>query len=348
MRYNFSTDNEKAVQTFELLKDLARNDYERHIAGTNLTKADLEKELRERINKDMLGGRTLYQALRNQKNTIFEIVETLVNVAIGENVFNSPFVDEFVEIQNRALGDTGEFYSEGGLLSVATFAGNHWDTERQSIDIGDSFTLKGEWIYIHVYDELERFLVGAITLEKLMDKVYKSIAKYTNDRIYAQFQTVANSVPADFAVTGNDSIAFGTLRDKVVAAGGYSSITIAGTRAALKKLTGYTVTDGTIANSQREALASSGAIGTYDGDKLMVIPQTLASGTFNLALDDTKVFILGGDSKPIKLDFYGDSRTKEFDMTGRSNNDQTVDMQIQTKMGIGMVLPPYFGVYTFQ
>ena len=42
MRYNFSTDNEKAVQTFELLKDLARNDYERHIAGTNLTKADLE------------------------------------------------------------------------------------------------------------------------------------------------------------------------------------------------------------------------------------------------------------------------------------------------------------------
>lgn len=344
-KYNFSKEYEN---TFELIKDLATNNFERHIAGKDLTKYNLENELRSRINNDMLEGKTFYQALRNNKNTIFEIIETLVNVVIGENVFNSPFVDEFVEIQNRALGDKGEFYSEGGLLSVATFAGNHWDTERQSIDIGDSFTLKPEWIYIHVYEELERFLVGAVSLEKLMDKIYKSISKYVNDRIYAQFQNIANSVPSDFSVTGNTSIAFTALREKVAASGGYNSITISGTRAALKKLTGYTVTDGIIANSQKEAAASTGSIGTYDGDKLMVIPQTLVSGTFNLALDDNRVYILDGDSKPIKIDFYGDSRTIEADMTGRSRNDQTVDMQIQTKMGIGMVLPPYFGVYTFQ
>lgn len=239
MRTNFSKD-ETAV--LELMGDLARNEFEAHIDTEKLSKKDLESYLRNKINNEVLGGKTLYQAYRANKNTLFEIMEELVNTAIAENVLDSPFIDSFVEIKNRYLGDTTAWYSEGGLLSVSTFAGNHWDTGRQAIDLGDEFTLPSEWIYIHVYDELERFLLGIVSLDKLMDKVYKSINKYIKDRLYAQFQTVANAVPADFSVTGNDEDALGTLVDKVAAAGGYSNITIAGTKGALRKLTGYAVT----------------------------------------------------------------------------------------------------------
>lgn len=342
MKTNFS---QTQREIFDLALDLYRGDFSRHIDETKVTKKDLENHLRDMINNDMLGGKTLYQAVRRNKIELYEIVEELVNTAINEDVLNSPFIDAFVEVKNRGLGDKTEFYSEGGLLSVASFAGNHWDTDRQLLDIGDVVTLPKEWIFIHVYEDLERFLLGITTIEKMMDKVYKSVNKYMQDRIYAQFNNIANAVPADFSASGNTEAGLGALVDKVQAAGGYSSITIAGTKAALRKLAAV-VPDKMFANSQKEAKAQTGSIGTWEGNNLMVIPQTLKSGTFELALSETKVFILGGDTKPIKLEIFGDTRTKS-NTDGQANNDMSIDAQIQVKFGLGLLLPSYFGVYTF-
>lgn len=341
-KFNFSTEE---MQVYDLALDLARGDFSLHVDGDKVSKKDLEDHLRETINNDILKGATLYQAYRRNNIVMFEIIEEIVNTTIAEDVLESPFIDAFVEVKNRALGDKTAFYSEGGLLSVASFAGNHWDTNRQSIDLGEEFTLPKEWIFIHVYDELERFLLGITTLEKLTDKVYKSINKYIQDRLYAQFQNVANSVPSEFSASGNSEAALGKLCDLVQAAGGYGSLTIAGTKAALRKLVDI-VPDKTFANSQKEAKANTGSIGEWEGNKLMVIPQTLKSGTFELALSDNQLFIMGGDVKPIKLEFIGDTRS-DMDTTGKKYNDMTMDMQVQTCMGIGMLLPPYFGMFTF-
>ena len=337
---NFSTEE---AQVFSLALDLARDEYS---LADGVTKRDLEQHLRDTINNDVLGGLTIYQAMRRNKIAIFEIVEEIVTTAIGENIMNSPFVEQFVEFKNRALGDETAFYSEGGLLTVARFAGNHWDTNRQLIDMGSEFTLPSEWIFIRVYEDLERFLLGITTLDKMMDKINKSINKYMQDRIYAQFQSVSNSVPAEFTATGNDEDALGKLVDLVQAAGGYGSMTLAGTKAALRKLAAV-VPDNQFAQSQKESKASTGSIGEWDGNRLMIIPQTLKSGTFELALSDKDIFVLGTDVKPIKLEYIGDTRTFES-LDGKGHNDMSVDIQLQTKMGLGMVLPSAFGRFTFQ
>lgn len=339
---NFS-DNEAKV--YDLALDLMRGDFSMHIDKDKVSKKDLEDYLRNTINKDILKGATLYQAFRRNNIAIFEIMEEILNVAIGEDILNSPFIDAFVEVKNRRLGDTTAFYSEGGLLSVATFAGNHWDTNRQALDLGEEVTLPKEWIFIHVYEELERFLLGITTLDKLEDKIYKSVNKYIQDRLYAQFQNVATAVPAEFTASGNSEEAVGNLCDKVQAAGGYGSLTIAGTKGALRKLANI-VPDKMFATSQKEAKASTGSIGEWEGNKLMVIPQTLKSGTFELALNDSQLFVLGGDTKPIKLEFIGDTRS-DMDTTGKKYNDMSVDIQIQTLMGIGMLISPYFGLFNF-
>ena len=341
-KLNFSTSE---MKVYDLMNDLSRGDFSIHVDKDKVTRKDLEDYLRDQINNDILHGATLFQAFRRNNLVLFEITEEIVNVTIDEDVLNSPFIDAFVEVKNRRLGDNTAFYSEGGLLSVATFAGNHWDTNRQALDLGEEFTLPKEWIYIHVYEELERFLLGITSLEKLTDKIYKSLNKFIQDRLYAQFQNVANAVPSDMSHSGNSEEAVGTLCDKVQAAGGYDSLTIAGTKGALRKLANI-VPDKMFANSQREAKAATGSIGDWEGNKLMVIPQTLKSGTFQLALDDSKLFIMGGDVKPIKLEIIGDTRS-DMDTTGKKNNDMSVDIQVQTKIGIGLVLPPYFGVFTF-
>ena len=94
----------------------------------------------------------------------------------------------------------------------------------------------------------------------------------------------------------------------------------------------------------------TGSIADWEGNRLMVIPQTLKSGTFDLALDDNKLFILGGDTKPIKLEWFGDTRsdigTGTIDGSKR-NSDATIDVQVQTLMGMGFVLPVYAGLFTF-
>lgn len=343
MRTNFSADE---MRVFDLANDLARGDFSLHVDKEKVSRADLENYLRETINNDILKGATLYQAYRRNNITLFEIVEEIVNLTISNDFADIPFIDNFVEFKNRALGDKTAWYSEGkSYVTVASFAGNHWDTNREALDGGEEYTLEKEWVYIHVYDELERFLLGIASLERLTDVIYKSFNKYIKERTYVMFQSIMSVVPAEFSSNGNSEDAVGALCDLVQAAGGYSNLTIAGTKGALRKL-GNIVPDKYFADSQREAKANTGTIGEWEGNRLMVIPQVIKEGTFKLALDNDVLFIMGGDVKPIKVEFIGDTRTQEV-RDGRINNDMTLELQVQTCFGMGMELPQSFGMFRF-
>ena len=343
MRTNFSADE---MKVFDLANDLARGDFSIHVDKEKVSRADLENYLRDTINNDILKGATLYQAYRRNNIVLFEIIEEVVNMTISNDLIEIPFIDNFVEFKNRALGDKTAWYSEGkSYLSVASFAGNHWDTNREALDAGAEFTLPKGWVYIHIYDELERFLLNITSFERFTDVIYKSFNKYIKERIYMQFQNVMSVVPAEFSANGNSDEAVGNLCDLVQAAGGYSSLTIAGTKGALRKLAD-SVPDRYFADSQREAKASTGVIGEWEGNRLMVIPQVLKPDTFELALDNDVIFIMGGDVKPIKLEWIGDTRTQEV-RDGRVNNDMTMELQVQTCFGISMLLPEAFGCFRF-
>lgn len=343
IKTNFSNEE---MKVFDLANDLARGDFSIHVDNEKVTRADLENYLRDKINNDILKGATLYQAYRRNNITLFEIIEEIVNITISNDLIEIPFIDNFVEFKNRAMGDKTAWYSEGkSYLSVVSFAGNHWDTNREALDAGEEFTLPKEWVYIHVYDELERFLLNITSLERLTDVIYRSFNKYIKERIYMQFQNIMTALPSEFTATGNSEEAVGNLCDLVQAAGGYSALTIAGTKAGLRKLANI-VPDKMFANSQKEAKANSGTIGDWEGNRLMVIPQVIKPGTFELALDNDTIFILGGDTRPIKLEWIGDTRTQEV-RDGRINNDMTMELQVQTCFGIGMMLPSAMGAFHF-
>lgn len=343
MRTNFS---ENEMKVLDLANDLARGDFSLHVDKEKVTRADLENYLRDKINKEILNGATLYQAYRRNNITLFEIVEEIVNLTISNDFTDIPFIDNFVEFKNRALGDKTAWYSEGkSYVTVASFAGNHWDTNREALDGGEEYTLEKEWVFIHVYDELERFLLGIASLERLTDVIYKSFNKYIKERTYVMFQSVMSVVPAEFSAKGNSEEAVGALCDLVQAAGGYSNLTIAGTKGALRRL-GNIVPDKYFADSQREAKANTGTIGEWEGNKLMVIPQVIKEGTFELALDNDTLFIMGGDVKPIKVEFIGDTRTQEV-RDGRVNNDMSLELQVQTCFGMGFEMPQAFGMFKF-
>ena len=338
--FDFSAEQKRV---FSIVTDLVNGDYA-HEEG--VTKTSLENHLRECINKDIFGGLNFRQAVRRNKHTVYEVMEQITDIVVGENVLKSAFVDQFVEVKNRALNDRTDWVTEGdSLLTVASFAGNHWDTNREALDGGAEYTLDKEWVYIHVYDEFERFLLGIASLERLTDVIYKSFNKYIKERTYVMFQSVMDVVPAEFTANGNSEEAVGNLCDLVQAAGGYSNLTIAGTNGALRKLAGV-IPNNYFAESQREAKAKTGNIGDWEGKRLMVIPQVIKEGTFELALDNDTLFIMGGDVKPIKVEFIGDTRTQNV-TDHRVNNDMTYDLQVQTLFGCGFELPQAFGCFKF-
>ena len=343
MRTNFSVEEEKILN---LTSDLARGEFSLHVDSEKVGRKDLEQHLRDTINNDILKGATLFQAYRRHNITLFEIIEEVVNITISNDFVDIPFIDAFVEFKNRALGDKTAWYTEGkSYVTVASFVGNHWDTNREALDAGEEYTLEKEWVYIHVYDEFERFLLGITSLEKLTDVIYKSFNKYIKERTYVMFQSIMDVVPDEFSAKGNSEEALGNLCDLVQAAGGYSSLTIAGTNGALRKLAGV-IPNNYFADSQREAKAKTGNIGEWEGKRLMVIPQVIKEGTFELALDNDVLFIMGGDVKPIKVEFIGDTRTQNV-TDHRVNNDMTFDLQIQTQFGMGFELPAAFGKWQF-
>ena len=343
VKTHFSAEETKVL---DLINDLSRGDFSIHVDKEKVTRKDLEEYARKKINDEILKGRTLFQAFRNNQNVIFEIVEEIVNITISDDFKEIPFVDNFVEFKNRYLGDKTAWYSEGkSYVTVASFAGNHWDTNREALDAGEEYTLEKEWVYIHVYDEFERFLLGIASLERLTDVIYKSFNKYIKERTYVMFQSIMDVVPDEFSAKGNDEEAVGNLCDLVRAAGGYSNLTIAGTNGALRKLAGV-IPNNYFADSQREAKAKTGNIGEWEGNRLMVIPQVIKEGTFELALDNDVIFIMGGDVKPIKVEFIGDTRTQDV-TDHRVNNDMTYDLQVQTLFGCGFELPQAFGRFTF-
>ena len=327
-------------QVFSLAEDLVSGNYT--LEG-GLTKKDLENHLRETINNDIFGGLSFYQAIRRNKNTVFEVLEQITEIVVGENVLKSAFVDQFVEVKNRTFGDRTDWVTEGdSLLTVASFAGNHWDTNRQSFDSGEKFTLPSEWAFIHVYMEFERFMLGIESFEKLINAITKSFEAFINERVFAQFHNIASAVPSEFTYGGNSEDAILELCEKLEVFGGYNNMIICGTQAALRKLDGV-IPEVMIANSQKESRALTGSFGVWNGYKLMRIPQVKKNDAFELALDNNKLFIIGADTKPIKLEYIGNTRTKMID-DEHVNNDLTLDLQVQTKFALGTLLPKYFGV----
>ena len=105
-KFDFSAEQQRV---FSLAEDLVSGNYS--LEG-GLTKKDLENHLRETINNDIFGGLNFKQALRRNKNTVYEVMEQITDIVVGENVLKSAFVDQFVEVKNRVFNDRTDWVTE--------------------------------------------------------------------------------------------------------------------------------------------------------------------------------------------------------------------------------------------
>lgn len=344
---NFSTEKQQLIA---LGIDTYTGDVANYVAKDVDTSAgSMDDVMRERFEKDVLHGEKYnYRTYRKYKNDIFEILETVLDQTLPEGWKENEFFDRFVETIRVDLGDKNEFYAEdNGYFTVSKFSGNHWDTIRERMDMGKSFSVETSWWEVHFYNEFERFMKNIDSWTKLMDKARKSFLQAFQNAVYAAFSRMSDMAPEGFV--GHGSLATDTERDallelidKVETANGVKPILV-GTGAALRKLQ-KNIDENWIAQSAKEERKNNGIVSSWEGYDLMPIPQVFKQGTFDFALSTTQILIVATNAKPIKFVFEGDSRLKET-TDNRDNMDQTLEGQVQVKAGLASVTSDVIGYW---
>ena len=344
---NFSTEKQQLIA---LGIDTYTGDVANYVAKDVDTSAgSMDDVMRERFEKDVLHGEKYnYRTYRKYKNDIFEILETVLDQTLPEGWKENESFDRFVETIRVDLGDKNEFYAEdNGYFTVSKFSGNHWDTIRERMDMGKSFSVETSWWEVHFYNEFERFMKNIDSWTKLMDKARKSFLQAFQNAVYAAFSQMSDMAPEGFV--GHGSLATDTERDallelidKVETANGVKPILV-GTGAALRKLQ-KNIDENWIAQSAKEERKNNGIVSSWEGYDLMPIPQVFKQGTFDFALSTTQILIVATNAKPIKFVFEGDSRLKETN-DNRDNMDQTLEGQVQVKAGLASVTSDVIGYW---
>lgn len=298
---------------------------------------------------DILGDDKLdWKGWRRHKIECFEVMENVLDVNIPLAWENSPFYNQFVEYKNAADGNTNEFVvDDNSILFTSVLSGNYWSIDRQKVQGKKSFSIQVETIGIRVYDELERFLKGTITLADMVARLQKAFQNEIDSRIYTAFNGIGIYLPAKFLETGTyDRDTLADLIQRVQVAS-QSDVILAGTRAALAH-----IVDGVeahrMSNSQKEELATKGMLLDYTGlgVQAMQIPQSFARNSYDFKVDNNSIFVLPNGVKPVKLFFEGDTRTKEN--TSTDNDDMTIDTTVMMKVGTGVIVPTLVGKYTIE
>ena len=133
-----------------------------------------------------------------------------------------------------------------------------------------------------------------------------------------------------------------------VAIANASDVVIMGTKTALKKITG--LADVTWASeAQKQAIADTGRLGSYEGTVLVEIPQRLdLTDTTKTMIDNTKLYFMPVvDDKFIK--FVDEGETEIFEVTEKAELVDDFDTyEMSRRMGADIVLGQYFGVWTIE
>lgn len=307
-----------------------------------------DQAIREAFFEILGDDKLTWQGWRNHKNEIFTVIENVLTTNLPKGWENSPFYDQFVEVKNGALGDTNEYViDQDGILVASRFSGNHWDVDRQKLQGKRSFSVPTEWIYIHVYDELERFLNGVTTLPEMMTKLQNGFQNEIDARIYTSFNGIGTYLPEAFKETG--AYVRETMMDLIqrVQIASQSNVILAGTKTALAAIA-EGIDSKWISNAQQEEMATKGALLNLTGLGVtaMEIPQVFVRGTYDFKIDNTSIYVLPNNTRPIKLFYEG--QTRALDYNENQTHDQTVGTIAETKLGTAVIMPSLFGKYTVE
>lgn len=323
-------------------------DYKKGSLG-QFSKSQASEAIRKEFVELMGTDKPDYRTFRNNKPEVFTILEEVLDVLITDGILNSTFFQQFVEYRDLNHGDENLFYVEDkSMLTIAEVAGGHLDLRRQKLNIGDTFSVKTKWYGAKVYADFLRFIAGRVDFDALVAKIDEAMRVKMAESIYSAFLGSGQYLPAEFTHSGSfEGGALNEIIQHIQATNNNSNVVIAGTRNALRKVTGsFNASAGNtflVSEAMKNEIQSNGLLSVWEGIPLLEIPQVHVPNTFNFMLDDSKLMILPANVKPIKVVREGQSIIDET--PAMQNVDMSIEYTFLTRYGIATVFNVLYGMY---
>lgn len=311
----------------------------------NYSKGETSEAIRNALIEMNGGSKKLNLKNFYRGSQLYALVQELIPAIIDEGFKDEDTLFSLVEYRNIADGDEEEFYVEGNsYFLVADAAAGIRGVRRQRIDKSETVTVKTSVKVVRIYEELNRLLAGKVSFDKFVENVAKSFKQKILADAYKAISEMSQTtvgLDSDYVVAGtgsDDEDALIDLIQHVEAATGKEA-RIYGTKAALRKVSTAVVSD-----EAKKDLYEMGYYGKFNGTEMICMRQVHKVGTSVFALDNSKLYIIAGDDKPVKIVNEGEGLLYEGDAT--NNNDLTQEYVYGQTFGVGVVCAEKMGVFT--
>ena len=311
------------------------------VAG-NYSTAEATESLRAALIEANGGSNKINPKTFHRGNELFALVEELIPAIIEEGLSEDNKLFDLVEYKNIAAGDENAFVTEGeATFVVADTAAGIQGVRRQRIEGGEVVTVKTSMKMVRVYEGLNRLLAGRISFDKFVD----GVAKAFKQQILKDAYNCINNMTASTKGLNSTYVKSGSfdeatlvklVEDVEVATGKVARIY--GTKTALRKISSAVVAD-----SAKEDMYNLGYYGKFNGTEMFALKQAHNADGSQI-LNNSKVFIIAGDDKPVKMVNEGEGymALKE----AANNNDLTQEYVYGQAYGTGVICAEKMGIYT--
>ena len=300
--------------------------------------SDLQETLRSEL-RELAGTYSLY---RENKNTIFALMEQTIDDVLPKKVLEQ--YGQFAEIKTFAQGDRPVFTQR--ITMAAKRRAKQFVTKVGLAGIYEVFKLDGKSYEVPTSAfggaaqiGFEEFLDGRVDFADVLDIVMEGLDECVYLEIERALKGAVTSLQ-DANKTSQTSFVETEMDRLIQIADSYGQATIYCTYEFAATMV---PAEGWISNEMKNQKWNNGYLGNYKGHRVIVLPQSYEDETNSKkVIDPSYAWIIptGGNDKPVKVAFEGQTIVREYD-----NKDMSKEIQIYKKLGVAAIITNNICVY---
>lgn len=290
-------------------------------------------ELNDLLRKEMNELAGTYSLYRENKNTLFELMEEVVDTVLPKKVMEQ--YGMFAEIKTFNQGDKPVFTQK--ITAAAKRRAKKFVTKVGLAGIYEVFKLDGKYLEIQTSAfggaaqiAFEEFLDGRVQMSDVLDIVMEGLDEQVYIEIEKALASAVSKMPgANIAsYAGFDEA---TMDRLISIADSYGQATIYCTYKFAAKMV---PASGWVSDEMRNQRWQNGYLGNYKGHNVIVLNQSYTDETnATEVIDNSYAYIIPtGADKPVKIAFEGQTIVRDID-----NADMSKEIQIYKKFGVGLI-----------
>ena len=317
-------------------------------ASVNFTANDVQEAARNAILKyiGVEDGNLSARELREYRNTIFDIIEEVIDRVVPEKMTN--ILGQYADDRSFARDDQVKFKIEGlgaGRIKAAIVPGARGGIYRaRRLDNGD--------LYINTHVEtigymitLEELLTGSRNIADVVAVITEGLAEKVWIEVIQALRAAYASVPAaNKATATGDTIDLNGVDKVVRTIGAYGKPVILGFSALVDQINnkvGFSGATPNLPGADLEEIRRQGYVGLYKGTPVIKLPNYLVDeSNTQWVFKEGDLFILPSAGKPIKVAFQGEAFTAEVPQPHGG-----FEWHLHKMMGVAIAFYNAIGIY---